>query len=271
MAEVYEHHLSIKKNKLLPFKVGKGAKKNSGYSNWHDSPEIIFVREGEVSLRSGTVTVNLSKGDIAVINCGAVHCLFGNGERDYRFLIIDEEFCLENGIDASKFDFDLKISDPRLFDLLESISDKTDRPQSERGELFNAILRRDVLNVMIMICSSHSKERAIDRQYDSVSEKYVKNTIAYINENYRDEITLEELSDLCGITKYHLAREFKRYTGQTVFTYVNLLRCKRADAAIREGKSIADAAYECGFGSLAYFSRTYKRLMGVSPSTAKRG
>lgn len=93
--------------------------------------------------------------------------------------------------------------------------------------------------------------------------------LEYLNENYTQSITLDELARLCGITKCHLAREFKRYTGQTVLTYVNSLRCQLAGLCISEGLSVTEAAYKSGFESLSYFSRVYKRLMGVPPSGGK--
>ena len=74
------------------------------------------------------------------------------------------------------------------------------------------------------------------------------------------------IAAMCGITKYHLAREFKRITGQTVLTYLNALRCKKAQLLLSEGKTVTEAAFESGFESLSYFSRTYKRIMGAPPS-----
>ncbi len=103
----------------------------------------------------------------------------------------------------------------------------------------------------------------------SSSEQYVKRVLDRLNGNCTEHISLEELAKDCGITKYHLARAFKRYTGQTLFTYINIMRCKKAELCIRDGMSITEAAYECGFESLSYFSRTYKKLMGASPSFSR--
>ena len=98
---------------------------------------------------------------------------------------------------------------------------------------------------------------------------YIKKVLEYIAEHYTEPLTLEDVADVCGITKYHLAREFKRFTGLTVITYVNILRCKRAEVCLAEGKTVTEAAVESGFDSISYFSRTYKKLMGVTPSEKK--
>ena len=124
------------------------------------------------------------------------------------------------------------------------------------------------MSILIEACSS---ARIADKgkPEEDRSERHVKRVIAYFNDNLAETITMDDLSELCGVTKFHLAREFKRYTGQTVFTYLNFLRCKRAKLLISGGKRVAEAAYECGFESLSYFSRTYKRLIGEAPSSSK--
>ena len=79
-------------------------------------------------------------------------------------------------------------------------------------------------------------------------------------------LSLDTLASLCGVTKFHLMRQFKQYTGQTIFSYLNHLRCQNAELLIAEGNSITEAAYASGFESLSYFSRTYKKHMGTAPS-----
>ena len=93
--------------------------------------------------------------------------------------------------------------------------------------------------------------------------------MVHINENYTNPIGLEKISEIMGINKSYLSREFKKYTGQTVHTYINLVRCKKAEQCISDGMTVTEAAMECGFETLSYFSRTYKKLMNASPSEIK--
>ena len=73
-----------------------------------------------------------------------------------------------------------------------------------------------------------------------------------------------------NITKFHLIREFKRYTGQTVFTYINILKCKKAQSCLMDGLTVTETATECGFDNVSYFSQVYKKIMGVSPNKTKK-
>lgn len=269
MADYYEHHLSIKQNSLLPFKLSEGDKNSLGYSNWHANPEMIFVVGGRGTIRNGKDIVSVASGDIAIFSGGAVHCISADGEIEYYFLIIDEDFCNRNGVDLSLYEFDLKFRSEKIFSLVESLKRGLISYSESHSGIVAAELRRDILSILIEACSS---ARIADkgRIDEDRSEKRVKEVIAFVKDNLSEAITLDDLSRLCGVTKFHLAREFKRYTGQTVFTYLNFLRCKRAKILISEGKRVAEAAYECGFESLSYFSRTYKRLMGEAPSSSRK-
>ena len=240
MADYYEHHLSIKKNSLLPFKLGVGDKNSLGYSNWHANPEIIFVADGNGTVRNGKEFISVGAGDIAVFSGGSVHCINADAEIEYYFLIVDEDFCKENGIDLSLYDLELKFSDSEAACIFERMRSGFISYRESHSDLVAAELRRDVLTVLIKACRS-AKSLKKDKIDEDRSEKRVKRVIAYINDNLAEVITMDSLADLCGVTKYHLAREFKRYTGQTVFTYLNFLRCKKAKLMISNGQSVAAA------------------------------
>ena len=122
-----------------------------------------------------------------------------------------------------------------------------------------------VLELITELYAHHSVPRSEDTATVRAPQDYVKKTLEFIAEHYTEKTSLEEIACVCGITKYHLAREFKRYTGHTVITHLNVLRCRRADVCLSEGMTVTEAAMASGFESVSYFSRTYKKIMGVSP------
>ena len=129
--------------------------------------------------------------------------------------------------------------------------------------------RAAVLALLLSLYERHATAAVGDSATSKVAEEYVKRVLRHMNDRSNEKMTLESLASVCGITKFHLAREFKRYTGQTVLSYLNTLRCERAALLIAEGKSVTEAALSTGFESLSYFSRTYKRIFGTSPKNAK--
>jgi AraC-like DNA-binding protein len=89
--------------------------------------------------------------------------------------------------------------------------------------------------------------------------------IKYIADNISSDLTLDHLSSVFYISKYHLVRLFKRYTGFTVHKYILEKRLVLAKSLLRDGKSVSETSLSCGFKDYSNFVRTFKRSFGVSP------
>ncbi len=266
MSVRYEHHTGIKKDKLCPFRFDGAENNYLAPTNWHSNIEIIVITLGSGAIQYGKEHLPLSPGDIVVVNSGALHRLYSDVGIGYNFTIIDESFCRENGIDTTAFHFTERFRDDATRDAFMNALERMKEYSGHPTPLNTVKVRAAMLALLIDITERHSAPVKTGSDAASQSELYVKRAIEYVNGNYTRKISLEEIAALCGITKFHLVREFKRMTGQTVFEYINILRCKEAQMMIGEGKSVTEAAIESGFESLSYFSRTYKRIMGVSPS-----
>lgn len=271
----YEHHLEIKAKKLEPFTLHHFTNLFDSPCNWHKNVEMILVLNGEGFIRYGTEEYSLSSGDFVIINSGVIHHLHSKTGFEYYCLIIDDEFCESNGIDVEKYEFEkLTVDEETVRVFLEAVELlKAEKNKKEKGkgeELDVPRLRRAMLSVMIELCEKHAANHGdgIKKRYKE--EEHIKNALLYLNENFKSAITLEGVAKHVGITKYHLSREFKKYTGETIFTYTNILRCRNAEVCILEGMNVSDAAYASGFETISYFSCTYKRLMGEYPSKVKK-
>ena len=93
----------------------------------------------------------------------------------------------------------------------------------------------------------------------------------FLDESFTRPLTLTDLADHTGLGPNYLCRVFKKYTGKTIVQY---LTQRRIEAALLRLASTRDKvlsiAYECGFGDLAHFNRTFKKLTGTSPNQYRR-
>lgn len=269
----YEHHLQIKTNKLEPFILHYLINRFDSPCNWHKNIEIVFITKGEGFIRYGTDEYELCEGDLVVINSGAIHHLYSDTGFDYYCIIIDDEFCEGNGIDIEKYEFEKITRDEetvRVF--LEAAQMLKNEILKKNGDDRLSIpkVRRAMLSFMIELCEKHIVNDGEKVKKKDRSEEHIKKALSYINENFKSPITLEELAEYVGISKYHLSREFKKYTGETIFTYTNIIRCRNAEICILDGMKVSDAAYASGFETISYFSGTYRKLMGIHPSKVKK-
>ncbi|CCW08585.1 MULTISPECIES: AraC family transcriptional regulator [Bacillus] len=90
----------------------------------------------------------------------------------------------------------------------------------------------------------------------------------YIESNINRSLSIEELAEVAGFSKFHFHRIFKGIVDEPLSRYVNRLKLERATNLLtyRLDMTITDIAYHFGFTDSAVFSRTFKNYYGVSPS-----
>jgi AraC-like DNA-binding protein len=94
----------------------------------------------------------------------------------------------------------------------------------------------------------------------------VEKVKAYVNDHYREEIRLNQLSDLVGMTPVSFSRFFKLRTGKNLSEYIIDLRLGYASRLLVDSTmSIAEICYECGFNNLSNFNRIFKKNKSCSP------
>jgi len=89
----------------------------------------------------------------------------------------------------------------------------------------------------------------------------------HINENFKDHISLDEVSELVSMTVPAFCRYFKKSTGKTFTKLVNEYRVVHATKLLAESTmSITDISFECGFNNFSHFNKLFKEFTGKSAS-----
>ena len=90
--------------------------------------------------------------------------------------------------------------------------------------------------------------------------------IEYIEKNYTESITLEQLSQVSGMSKNGIIAMFKRLYGMTPVKYMNNLRLYKACELLKNtDMPISQLAYQCGFADSNYFARVFREQRGMTP------
>lgn len=100
----------------------------------------------------------------------------------------------------------------------------------------------------------------------------LEKVIDFIEEHLDEKISLERLSDVFFISKFHFHRLFTAFTGLSLQQYIRWLRLKRAahQLIVDKDEPIINIAINAGFESHEAFSRTFKKMCGFSPSHYRR-
>jgi AraC-like DNA-binding protein len=88
----------------------------------------------------------------------------------------------------------------------------------------------------------------------------------YIADHYQEEIRLNTLAGMVGMTPVSFSRFFRLRTGRTLSEYIIDIRLGSATRLLVDSqRTIAEICYECGFNNLSNFNRMFKRKKGCSP------
>ena len=106
---------------------------------------------------------------------------------------------------------------------------------------------------------------------ETFSDRRISSIVKYINENYRDINSIEEIAEHFYISKYHLCRLFTQNLGMGLIAYLNTIKIREACKLLKENKKgITDIAMESGFNSSSYFCKVFKSETGLSPTAYKK-
>ena len=111
------------------------------------------------------------------------------------------------------------------------------------------------------ICENIGTSR--EREYENVVSR-VKN---YINENYAQDISLDDVSRMVDISPYYFSKLFKQEVGENFIEYLTRTRIRNARRLLDDPRhSIKEVCMMCGYGDPNYFSRIFKKYEGMTPS-----
>ena len=136
----------------------------------------------------------------------------------------------------------------------------------EDGELEAAVLRAKE-----KILRSHDKKESILLPFDENSpglSGYVRAAVRYMAVHYGEsEITVAQIADAVGISEGHLSHCFKKETGYTVMAWLTRYRIQSAMKLLSDCRNRGyEAAERVGYRDIAYFSSTFKKVTGITPS-----
>ena len=118
-------------------------------------------------------------------------------------------------------------------------------------------------NYSLSISSSNTYSKKINKECGTVKR--------YIDANYKQNITLDLLSNISHMSKYYLIHSFQNFTGFSPISYLIKKRIDESRALLESADySIAQISEITGFSSPSYFSQVFKGQVGVSPAEYRK-
>ncbi|MBQ9514754.1 MAG: helix-turn-helix transcriptional regulator [Ruminococcus sp.] len=258
----------------LPGKVtlySKPGKECFTNKHWHKNLEIDYIIRGRMWTNLCGVDRDLYDGDYILINSESVHQTCGKEPDEpvkYLVVLFSYSYIKSYFPDFEKYEFDVNINEQaraRIRDLLKAIVFEVENP----GEFSRLKIALAMNQIMVYLFTKCRKRREIDVASQPADDEpeYITKAIDFIKDNYRERITLEDISSFVGLTPTYFSRYFKATTQKTFKSYLNMVRLENTLVDIQQnGMSETRASLENGFPSVKAFIAVFKSVYGCAPS-----
>jgi len=271
---------NISPNSKSPFRLLHDPKLNHLFY-WHFHPEfeLVYIEGASATRHVGNHISKFKNGDLVLIGSNIPHLNFDYGvTSSYRKEVLHikpsfrEEFVaefpelqsLEHLLELSKYGIAFKGSTKKeIGELMKKLH------QLSPFEFF-----MQSLHILKKLAQSKEFEllhtRPYVNRYKTKEQTRLRKIYALVDEQYQTKITVDTVAELCTLSKPAFCRYFKKTTGSTFVNFLNQYRISQAKRLLLMGKNVSETCFACGFESLSYFNRTFKKITEENPSEFKK-
>ncbi|MCC2931003.1 AraC family ligand binding domain-containing protein [Bacillus sp. LBG-1-113] len=233
-------------------------------NHFHDYYVIGFIEKGQRYLACQNQEYIINPGDLLLFNPRDTHsCEQIDGRTlDYRCINVMPdvmERAVEEITGAGHLPY---FSHHVLFrhELTSSLQELHILISKEKQALRKEELFLHLLEELIRRYSDVTFLNSIPEPSDEV-----KMVCGFLEEHYAENVTLNDLSELTGWSKYHLLRSFTKQKGITPNSYLETIRINQAKKLLEQGVRPIDAAFQTGFSDQSHMTKFFKRQVGLTP------
>lgn len=249
---------------------------------WHFHPEfeLVYIEGATATRHVGNHISTFYDSDLVLIGSGIPHLNFDYGgvKSEYGKEVLHIKPSFRDNFIAS---FPELKNINRLIELSKYGIAFKGKTKTEIGEQmkqlhllppFEFFMR--VLNILKQLSTSNEFEvlhkTPYINTYSSKEQSRIREIYALVDQRYKEHITVSEVAQICYLSKEAFCRYFKKATNSTFINFLNQYRITQAKRLLLMGKNVSEACFSCGFESLSYFNRTFKKITGENPSEFKK-
>lgn len=235
-------------------------------AHWHEQLELHYILTGESTIYINQKPVTAGEGDLVLSNGYEMHqgiCRTAPME-SCRLLFSLEDISPE--LDNRGYVFQNHIKkDERVKELFLELC----REEANQALGYKQACKAIVTQLVIHLCRNYvvqtlSRE---DTRRQKKNRERCNRLITYIEANYQNLISNQDLADLVHLSKDRFEHFFRENFGVSALQYIQNYRMKMAKKLIKEGNTpISQVAQMVGFGDYNYFGRTFRNHYGCTPT-----
>lgn len=154
---------------------------------------------------------------------------------------------------------------PDISDTILKIRDECDKKAYMYKETLKGILQSFVVELLRI----HNVQGDMPRK--STRNFQIAPALSYVKEHYHEEIKIQNLAQVCGISETHFRRIFQECMNMGPNDYINVIRIQEASRLLLKSfATMEEIAFRVGYGDVSTFTRNFKKMFGMTPYQWKR-
>jgi len=251
----------------------------------HEYFQIYFISKGSLEHHIENESAHLNQGDMFIIPPGVAHYIVPSPNTVFYSLSFMEElfdkqytnnkltkyflrFLQTNKIEYIKPK--ITINSGEIF-YIESIMAHILKEFDEKPFAYHDTVQASTHLLVTMLAREYFSKTVhnITDHFEN-NKQFILHCVEYIENNFADKITLDDISKISAISKSNFCALFLKITGHSFNNYLNICRIKAATSYIKKGYKITAIYGLCGYNDFSTFNRNFNKLMGMSPREYKK-
>ncbi len=254
----------LKPSITLPYVEMRSANQSSACYRTHSHDEFSFgmIDQGQVCYLNGSHRNTIHQGHMVTINPGDAHsCNPAAGSWSYRMLFVRADWIGRLQRELGSFQGDYQAF-PAQYQESSRYYQGFDRLFRQIEMETNALQAESLLIDFLVPCLVSKRTGHMAATEDRTALMQVRERIM---DCLSDNLSLDSLSEMSGLSRYHLIRTFKQRYGMAPHAYQLDQRIKHAKTRLRQGEALSQVAIDLGFSDQAHFQRHFKQRLAMTP------
>lgn len=267
--------------------------------HWHSEFELIHIRKGKGEFICGSQKLEAGEGELLLIPPNMLHAAYSCREQKMSAEEAEPGGCEDGGAEGDPgLIYDALVFSPVMlgsgsgdrctnecirpivkglirtnvcirraaaaYEQAEAAAARIFACVHENSALADLLLKSELLHLIWIL--EEGGEILFEKNGMEGETETIRPALEYMAQNFREDITVEQLAALVHLSKSHFMRCFRKAVGIGAIEHLTQLRIRAACEALGDGgEQIADIAFACGYSNLSNFNRQFLKRVGCSP------
>lgn len=267
--EIVQHEPNIPGKILMQDKPGWRCRTSL---HWHSELEFVYMIHGCMEAKVNGQPYVIHDGEFYFCNHEDIHVNAAPdkvGVQKYLVLLLSYDYLKRYCADLDEYVLCVNENEEvreRIATILQQLV-----AYEQTASPYDSLLKNQMILQLYYVLLTQCLKPRKQVVMRNGNARYAKQVVGYIQEHYKEKVTMEVLAKEVGLSPQYLSKYFKTVTSMNLGQYLGRVRLENANLELlEEDKTVTEVAYENGFANVKSYINTCKQVYGMTPMEYKK-